>query len=212
MIDLHTHSLFSDGDLLPTELVRRCEVAGYRCLVIADHADASLLDFTVPRLAKLCKELQGSVSVKVKPGVELTHVRPEHFKRLTAEARRLGAEVVVAHGETLVEPVIPGTNRAAIEAGVDVIGHPGLISMADARLAAKKGVCLEISGRKGHCFANGHVASVARATGAPLTFGSDSHSPEDLVPREFGEKIALAAGLTPAEVRRLFERGEAFFK
>lgn len=212
MIDLHTHSLFSDGDLLPTELVRRCEVAGYRCVAITDHADASLLDFTVPRLVRLCKELAGVVKMKVKPGVELTHVRPEHFARLTAEARRLGAEIVVAHGETLVEPVIPGTNRAAIEAGVDVIGHPGLISAADARLAARRGVCLEISGRKGHSLSNGHVAAVARSVGAGLVFGSDAHTPGDLVPREMAERIAYGAGMNRAEVRRLFTRAEAFFR
>ena len=30
MIDLHTHTLFSDGELLPSELVRRAEaVLGY---------------------------------------------------------------------------------------------------------------------------------------------------------------------------------------
>ena len=197
---------------MPSELVRRCEVAGYRCLVIADHADGSLLDFTIPRLARFCKEIAGLVKMKVKPGVELTHVRPEQYARLTAVARRLGAEVVLAHGETLVEPVIPGTNRAAIEAGVDVIGHPGLISVADARLAAKKGVCLEISGRKGHSLANGHVAATARATGASLVFGSDSHSPSDLVPRDFAERIALAAGLSRAEIKRLFERAEGFFR
>jgi len=212
VIDLHTHTLFSDGELLPTELVRRCEVAGYRCVVIADHADASLLDFTVPRLVKLCKELAGVVKIKVKPGVELTHVRPEHYKRLTVEARRLGAEVVLAHGETMVEPVIPGTNRAAIEAGVDVIGHPGLISVADARLAARKGVCLEISGRKGHCLSNGHVAAVARSVGASLVFGSDAHSPGDLVPRDFAERIAYGAGMDRSGIRRLFARAEAFFR
>ncbi|HYR01962.1 MAG TPA: PHP domain-containing protein, partial [Syntrophobacteria bacterium] len=30
MIDLHTHSLFSDGELVVSELVRRAEAAGYR--------------------------------------------------------------------------------------------------------------------------------------------------------------------------------------
>jgi histidinol phosphatase-like PHP family hydrolase len=186
-------------------------VAGYRCLVIADHVDHSVIDFTVPRLVKVCRELAGLVSIRVKPGAELTHVRPEHFARLTKEARRLGAEVVLGHGETLVEPVISGTNRAAIEAGVDVLAHPGLISMADARLAARKGVCLEISGRQGHSLTNGHVAAVARAAGARLVFGSDSHIPGDLVPRPMAERIAAGAGLSPGEIKRMFARAEAFF-
>lgn len=212
MFDLHTHSLLSDGVLLPNELARRCEVIGYKGLVIADHVDASVIDFTVPRLVKLCKEISGIMGVKVKPGAELTHVHPKHFARLVTQARELGAEVVLGHGETLVEPVILGTNRAAIEAGVDVVAHPGLITLADAKLAARKGVCLEISGRQGHSLANGHVAATARAARASLVFGSDSHSPSDLIPREFAERIASAAGLTQAEVKRLFARTEDFFK
>ena len=35
-----------------------------------------------------------------------------------ASSRELGAKIVVVHGETVAEPVEPGNNRAAIEAGV----------------------------------------------------------------------------------------------
>jgi predicted metal-dependent phosphoesterase TrpH len=34
MIDLHTHSFLSDGELLPSELVRRAKVKGYRIIGI----------------------------------------------------------------------------------------------------------------------------------------------------------------------------------
>ncbi len=51
MIDLHTHSLFSDGVLVPSELVRRAVMKGYEVIAITDHADASNLDFTIPRVA-----------------------------------------------------------------------------------------------------------------------------------------------------------------
>ena len=50
MIDLHTHSLFSDGELLPSELVRRAEVIGYQAVAITDHADSSNLDWIIPRI------------------------------------------------------------------------------------------------------------------------------------------------------------------
>jgi histidinol phosphatase-like PHP family hydrolase len=39
---------------------------------------------------------------------------------------------------------------------------------------------LEISGRAGHCLANGHVVQMARRVGAAVIFGSDAHAPEDL--------------------------------
>ncbi len=42
-IDLHTHSLISDGVLLPSELLRRAEALGHKALAITDHADASNL-------------------------------------------------------------------------------------------------------------------------------------------------------------------------
>src|SRR5512142_784828 len=150
MIDLHTHSLFSDGVLIPSELVRRAVVKGYDVIAITDHADASTMDFAVPRVAAVCRELNSHWKIKSLPGIELTHIPPETFEELTRRARSLGAVIVVAHGETLVEPVHPGTNRAAIEAQVDILAHPGLISRDEAELAAKNGVCRANTARKGH--------------------------------------------------------------
>ena len=150
MIDLHTHSLFSDGQLIPSELVRRAEAMGYTAIAIADHADTSTLDFTIPRLVQVAEELNRSQSVKVIPGVELTHIPPVLLVTLIQRARQLGAELVVVHGETIVEPVAPGTNRAALEGGADILAHPGLITEKEAQMAEDKGVCLEISGRSGH--------------------------------------------------------------
>lgn len=37
MIDLHTHTCYSDGTLSPTALVRRAAANGVRCLAITDH-------------------------------------------------------------------------------------------------------------------------------------------------------------------------------
>jgi len=211
MIDLHTHTFLSDGALLPEELVIRCEQKGYRFLAITDHVGISNAETVVPQIVKLCRSLRGKGKVQVKPGVEVTHVRPELIARAVALARKAGAQIVIGHGETLVEPVLPGTNRALIEAGVDIIAHPGLISEADARLAAKKHVHLEISGRKGHSLTNGHVAKMARAAGAQLVFGSDGHAPGDYPSREEAERMAMGAGLTQEEVQALFANAEKLF-
>ncbi len=211
MIDLHTHSLLSDGGFLPEELVRRCEEVGYRFLVIADHVGISNVETVVPQLVRLCRSLRGKGKLKVRPGAEVTHVRPELIARAVRLARRAGAEIVLGHGETIMEPVLAGTNRAFIEAGVDVLAHPGLITEADARLAARKGVCLEISGRKSHCIANGHVLKVSRLTGARLVFGSDGHQKGDFPTREYAERIARAAGMNADETSRLFANAEEIF-
>jgi histidinol phosphatase-like PHP family hydrolase len=201
MIDLHTHSLFSDGVLVPSELVRRAVTKGYEVIAITDHADASNLDFIIPRVAAACRELTSRWKITALPGIELTHIPPETFADLTAKARSLGAAVVVAHGETLVEPVPPGTNRAAIEARVDILAHPGLITGEEAGLAAKNGVALEITARKGHSLSNGHVARVAGEAGARLVLDTDSHEPGDLITDDFARNILLGAGLSGEQVR-----------
>ena len=124
---------------------------------------------------------------------------------VVTEARAAGARLVVVHGETLAEPVAPGTNRCALMLSIDVLAHPGLITKADAALAARRGIALELSTRRGHCWANGHVARMALEVGARLVIDSDSHAPEDLVTRAQAEAIARGAGLTPAQVRQLFK-------
>jgi putative hydrolase len=204
MIDLHTHSLFSDGVLVPSELVRRAVMKGYEVIAITDHADSSNLDFTIPRVAQACRELSSRWKITALPGIELTHIPPETFAELTARARSLGAVIVVAHGETLVEPVHPGTNRAAIEAKVDILAHPGLITREEAALAGRNGVYLEISSRKGHSLSNGHVAKTAAEAGAKLVIDTDTHEPGDLITDEFARSVLFGAGLVNGQLDEVF--------
>ncbi len=205
MIDLHTHSLFSDGVLVPSELVRRAVMKGYTVIAITDHADASNLDFSIPRVAAACRELSSRWKITALPGIELTHIPPETFSELTKQARSLGAAIVVAHGETLVEPVHPGTNRAAIEARVDILAHPGMITREEADLAAKNGVYLEISSRKGHSLSNGHVARIAGEAGVKLVIDTDTHEPGDLITDEFAKTVLLGAGLKGEQIDSVFK-------
>ena len=208
MIDLHTHCLFSDGELVPAEHLRRVEVMGYRAVAITDHADDSNLDFIIPRIAAAAAKLNPHSATRLLAGIELTHVPPELFAELTARARELGARIVVGHGETVVEPVKPGTNRAAILAGVDILAHPGLLTLEDAELAAAKGVMLELSGRKGHSLTNGHVAALARRVGAKLVINADAHGPGDFLSAEMAEIVGRGAGLSAAEYRQVRENME----
>ena len=205
MIDLHTHSLFSDGDLLPAELVRRAEVTGYRAVAITDHADSSNLDWILPRLIQVSQDLNAHGKVRVIPGIELTHLPPTLIAPLTARARSLGAQLVLVHGETIVEPVAAGTNHQAIEAGVDILAHPGLISEEDVLLAREKGVFLEITSRQGHSLTNGHVARLAQRAGAPMVLNTDTHIPDDLITREKALKVVLGASLGLNDFERMRE-------
>jgi len=200
MIDLHTHTIFSDGVLIPVELARRAKVIGYQALAFTDHVDASNLENVLKNVRKAVFAYSPFVGVDLIAGVEITHVPPGLIPDMVRAARGLGAQIVVVHGETLVEPVERGTNLAAIEAEADILAHPGLVTEQEATLAAEKGVFLEISTRKGHSLSNGHVAACARRYGARLVINNDAHEPGDLVSLELREKIALGAGLTPEEI------------
>lgn len=200
-VDLHTHSFFSDGVLLPSEMLRRVEVLGYGALAITDHADGSNLDSLLAKLTRFSRQDAHGFGVTLIPGVELTHVPPDQIRELAQRARTLGALLVVVHGETPVEPVAPGTNRAAVQcADVDILAHPGLITEEEAALAAANGITLELTARGGHNMTNGHVARVARAAGVRLVVNTDAHTPADFIDQARARVVALGAGLTPDEV------------
>lgn len=208
MIDLHTHSIFSDGELVPAETAQRAFAAGYKAIALTDHADYSNIDFIIPRIISACARISEKGNITVIPGVELTHVDPSDIASLAAEAEKLGAKIIIVHGETLTEPVPPGTNRAAISAGVDILAHPGLITEEDARLAAEKGVFLEITTRRGHSYSNGHVAQMARQCGAQLVLNNDAHAPGDFVGRQMAANIARGAGLSEEEIVMMFKNSQ----
>ena len=86
MIDLHTHSLFSDGVLVVSELVRRAEEMGYQKIGITDHADRSNLDLIIPRVVRATEEINRYNRIQAIPGIELTHVPPATIGYLAAEA------------------------------------------------------------------------------------------------------------------------------
>ena len=208
MIDLHTHTIFSDGELIPSELVRRAESIGYRALAITDHVDYSNYRFVLERLYETVDILNENTSLTVIPGVEITHVPPVKIPELIQKCREAGAKIVVVHGETVVEPVAPGTNRAAIEGNADILAHPGLITKEEVELAVENDIYLEITARKGHNITNGHVVKLAKEIGARLVINTDAHSPGDLIPRSFAIKVGVGAGLTISEVEECFINSE----
>ena len=200
MYDFHTHTFLSDGVLSPIELIRRAFVIGYQTMAITDHVGPGNLEYVLSTLKKDCKMAEKRWDIKVFTGVEITHTPIEDIDLQAKDARAQGAQVVNVHGETIMEPVVSGTNLAAVSSQyVDILAHPGLITLDEASLAAENGVFLEISGRKGHGLANGHVAKIARKSGATLILDSDAHEPDDLMTQEYAEKVAIGSGLNEKE-------------
>jgi putative hydrolase len=207
LYDFHTHTFLSDGELSPVELIRRAAVRGYRAIGIADHAGPGNVESVVRQLVEDCRLCERYWDIVALPGVELTHLPPAAIAGVAAMARRAGARLVVVHGETPAEPVEPGTNLAAVSCpDVDVLGHPGMLTAEEAELAARNGVFVELTARRGHSLTNGHVARVGRAAGVRFVVDSDGHSPGDLLTPELALKVARGAGLDEAEAAAVLRR------
>lgn len=201
-IDLHMHSLFSDGELLPSELARRAVSLNHEVIAITDHVDYSNIE-QIPQIQKAIDDINANWDIKVVLGAEVTHVPTESIDDVAKKAKELGAQIVVVHGETLNEPVIEGTNYAALNSEyVDILGHPGLITYEEAQIAKENNIYLEISARSGHCLGNGHVAKIASEVGNKLLVNTDTHSPDNLITFEKSYEIALGAGLSKKEAMR----------
>lgn len=210
MYNLHAHTFLSDGDLLPSEVAVRYQFKGYSTIAITDHADYSNIKQITKSIMEFCKRWPKDSSIKVLPGIELTHLPLEQFKPLAALARKEGIKIIVAHGETPVEPVVKNTNHFALMADIDILAHPGLISDEDTQLAKERGIFLEITSRKGHCQANAHVIKQARKFNAKLILNNDSHTPEDIISPAELMQAGLDSGLTQNEINKIYEDIKTF--
>ncbi len=199
--DFHTHTSISDGVLSPLELVRRALVNGYYAIAITDHVGIGYLKRLITEITADCALAQSHWNITAIPGVELTHLPATAIAEAAQKARGFGAKLVVVHGQTVAEPVEPGTNLAALKSPhVDILAHPGMLTLEEAKLAAANGIYLEITARKQHSVTNKHVAEMARRAGAKLIIDSDAHEESDLLTPELALTIAKNASLTESEI------------
>ncbi len=208
-IDFHSHSYLSDGVTSATDMWNEADALAHRALALTDHIG---LEDPRPLLDRLRQEASAWEGTDFLPlvGVELTKVPARRIADTARRARRAGAEIVIVHGETILEHVPPGTNHAALDSGlVDVLAHPGLLEARDAELAHAHSVVLELSARPGHGLCNGLVARRALAAGAEVVVDSDAHRPDDLVPLAVARRIAHGAGLSDERVERAIVRTPA---
>ncbi|TDA27395.1 MAG: PHP domain-containing protein [Archaeoglobi archaeon] len=207
MFDLHTHSVFSDGELIPSEIIRRMAAKGNEGVAITDHADFSTIPLILKNLLKL-KELEYEIDFLI--GVEITHVPPKLIGKAVELAWKEGAEIVIVHGETIAEPVLPGTNSSALEEEINILAHPGIIGEEEAEKARENGIYLEISARKGHCLTNGHIARISEEFSCDLVINTDMHSPSDIIENETAVRILKGAGVK--NYQYVLKNNERLFK
>jgi len=204
--EFHSHTVLTDGELLGIELIRRAVALGHRAIAVTDHVSLGNIEWIVRQEIADC-DLAKSWGILAIPGVEITHVPPDRLDEAVRAARRAGAQIVVVHGETVSEPVAAGTNRKAVSnPDVDILAHPGLVTAEEADLAKANDVFLEISSRRAHAPANGHVARATEAAKATPIVDSDAHAPGDLITQDEAVLIARAAGLPSRLVVEATER------
>lgn len=203
-IDLHTHSLLSDGVLLPAEVLRYACYMDFAAIAITDHVDHSNLESVIKDLLTFSKKQAKFSNVLFIPGVEITHADPALIAPMAKEARKMGAKIIVCHGQTPSEPVAEGTNSVAVSQKglVDILAHPGYITEEDAARAKDNGVYLELSAKPAHKETNKHVAKMALKTGAKMLVNTDAHGPNDYITQKKAFELAIDSGLTEEEANK----------
>jgi putative hydrolase len=205
--DFHTHTFNSDGVLSPLELIRRAFVKGYSAIAITDHVALGSLGRVIKEISDDCALARTYWDILAIPGVELTHVPPQAISEVAKKAKEMGAWLVVVHGETSVEPVAKGTNLAAVQSPyVDILAHPGPITIEEASQAAQNDIFIELTARSGHSTANARVASISQKAKAKLLVSSDAHDENDLLTPGSVESILRQANINPRQYPKILHR------
>ena len=178
MVDFHIVLARDGSGLDAASALRYAALAGIRFagLVIRSGGD----NFSeVAVLAEQVRRFSLYADVEAGTGVELCHVPPALLPSAVREARDAGAELVLVYGETIADQVAEGTNFAAVEAGADIITHPGLVDAETATFAAERGVALELTSCPRHALTNARTAAMAMSCGCPLVRGSAATCDKD---------------------------------
>lgn len=149
MIDLHTHSIFSDGELHPSELVRQAELAGVEVLALTDHDTVDGLPAFMDGEASLERVAGIEISVEcttgafhlvglfIDPAAEAMQVAIRKVKKFRRERNMILMERLAefAGRAVAIEELCPG--------GCDNMGKPHI-----ARWLVENGYAESIE----HCF------------------------------------------------------------
>ena len=178
--------------------LRYAALAGIRFAGLVLTSDGSNFSRLADMAAQV-RRLSLYANVEAWAGVELCHIPPALLPDAVREAREAGAALVLVHGESISDQVEQGTNFAAVEAGADIVAHPGLIDAEAASFAAEKGVALEFTSCPRHALTNAHTASMALRCGAMLVRGSAACRAEELTTRAFWPSVIKGADTFTAE-------------
>ena len=172
--------------------LRYASLAGIRFAGLVMPSDGTGLSRLADFSAQV-RRLSLYANVEAWAGVELCHIPPALLPEAVREAREAGARLVLVYGESIMDQVEQGTNFAAIEAGADIITHPGLVDAETAIFAAERAVAFEFTSSPRHALSNAHTAAMALKQGVPLVRGSNASRAEELTTRAFWPSVIKGA-------------------
>jgi hypothetical protein len=132
VIDLHSHSCYSDGTLTPTELVERAAAAGVGVLALTDHDTVAGLEEAEQAAARLGLRLVPGVELSASWRSQAIHVlglwieprAPKFLERLDSQAERRHVRMRKICAR-LTQAGLPGDELLAA-----VLAQPGLPTRA----------------------------------------------------------------------------------
>jgi hypothetical protein len=164
VIDLHTHSRFSDGSATPTEVVELAATVGCSALALTDHDGLAGLDEAEGRADAVGIEfVRGcEVSVSFDPGslhvlcyfVPSSGALPDKLVELRAERERRNAKLVELFNDLGIDMTLEEVEH---EAGSTVVGRPHF-----AAVLMNRGIAASVSEAFDRFLAKGAPAYVER--------------------------------------------------
>ncbi len=218
--ELHSHSIWSDGNQSIREMAAAARQRGLSLLAVTDHSQSLGIanGLTPARLRsqraeidKLQAELGDEILLLQGAEIEIkADGSLDYPDDVLAELDIVIASLHVALRQPRKE-VTERLIKAMRNPNVDIIGHPSgrllperegadLDWEAVLKTAKETGVALEINAHPSRLDLDDVHARVAGQMGILLTIDTDAHSPADLDNREYGVSVARRAWIEPSQV------------
>ncbi len=120
-VEMHCHTVASDGDMQPEELVQRAVDRGYKAICLTDHNTASNVSATVAYGKKYGLIVVGGIEwttfwghltvIGGNSDIDWRQITPRNINACIVRARQLGDVVTIAHPKRLGSPLCVGCHN-----------------------------------------------------------------------------------------------------
>lgn len=171
MIDLHTHSTYSDGTDTPEQLIEKAASKGITTIALCDHDTVAGIQQFIDYAAKFHIHAISGIEISAEwisgechiLGLGIDHTSPE-VKSYLSELKESRDERNIRICQKLnTQGISISIEEVAAEAGGDIIARPHI-----ANVLVKKGICSSIDDAFTKYLARGAAAHVKRLRLSPL--------------------------------------------